>query len=151
MPRRLWVALVVLGLLALAALASMVAYGPNLWNALLFGVTLPILLQLPKGHPLTHQCAFYVAFLLLCVGAAMVPVALFGPGSLAPGLVVFVSGALLTWSLSGRVVARYYNLYCVHCRSYNTFQRGLLYKQIGCRDCRREWKAGEVLDPSVFE
>lgn len=151
MPRRLWVALVVLGLLVLAAVASMVAHGPSVWRALLLAATLPILLQLPKGHPLAHQCASYVAFLLLCVGAAMAPVALINPGTLVPALVLLAGGGLLAWSLSGRVVARYYTLYCVGCQSYNTFQRGFLYKQVGCRDCGREWRAGEVLDPSIFE
>lgn len=150
-PRRLWVALVVLGLLVLAAFASAVASGPNPWNLLLFGLSLPILLQLPRGHPLAHQCAFYVAILLLGVGAAMAPVAIINPGTLVPALVLLVTGGLLAWSLSGRGVARYYTLYCVACRSYNTFQRGFLYKQVGCRDCGREWKAGEVLDPSIFE
>ncbi len=151
MPRRLWAALAVLGLLVLAALASMVVRGPNLGNVLLLAATLPILLHLPRGHPLTHQCASYVAFLVLCVGAAMAPVAFVRPGTLVPGLGLLAGGGLLAWSLSGRVVARYYTLYCVGCQSYNTFQRGFLYKRIGCRDCGREWKAGEVLDPSIFE
>ena len=51
----------------------------------------------------------------------------------------------------GRAVLRYFNLHCIACGSYQTYQRGFLFKQVGCRKCRREWKAGEVLDPSIFE
>ena len=150
-PDRLWVALVPLGLLSLALGWSIIVVSANLWNTILLGVAVATLLRLPHGHPLAHQCAFYVAFLLLCVGVAMATMALIEPGRLVPGLSLFGSGGLIAWSLSGRAVLRYFNLHCIACGCYQTYQRGFLFRHVGCRKCRREWKAGEVLDPSIFE
>ncbi|MHC4973539.1 MAG: hypothetical protein ACYTG3_14530 [Planctomycetota bacterium] len=150
-PRRLWAALAALGFLVLAAGWSIVTSGPGVGNLILLGVSATVLYHLPRGHPFAHQCAYYVAFLVLCTGVAMTTVAFVEPGGLVPGLLVLVAGLLFAWGLSGRVVSRYFNLHCVACGSYEIYQRGMLFKQIGCRKCRREWKAGEILDPSIFE
>jgi hypothetical protein len=150
-PGRLWVALVVLGLLVLVAGGSVLASGPGIGNTILLGVAATVLLRLPHGHPFAHQCAFYIAVLVACVGVAMTTIVLIEPGRLAPGLSLLGSGALLVWGLGGEDVLRYFNLYCIGCGSYDTYQRGFLFKQIGCRKCGREWKAGELLDTSIFE
>jgi hypothetical protein len=151
MPGRLRAALALLGLLVLLLGWTILAFGPNFLNTCSLGVVAAILFRLPYGHPLTRQLAFYVAALLLFAGAALAPSAIFVPARVVPGLALLGSGALLAWCLSGPGVLRYFNLHCIACDSYVTYQRGFLYQHIGCRKCRREWKPGELLDPSIFE
>jgi len=150
-PGRLWVALAVLGLVMLLLGWTILAFGPNFANTASLGVVAAILLRLPYGHPLTRQLAFYVAALLLFAGAALAPSAIFAPARAVPVVLLLGSGALLAWSLASQVVLRYFDLYCGGCSSYHTYQRGFLFGKIGCRRCLREWKPGEMLDPSIFE
>lgn len=151
LPGRLRIALALLGLLVLLLGWSVLAFGPNFANAGSLGVVAAILFRLPYGHPLTRQLAFYLATLLLFAGAALAPIAIFVPARVLPGLALLGSGALLAWCLSGQAVLRYFHLHCIGCGSFETYQRGFLYQHIGCRKCRREWKPGELLDPSIFE
>ena len=150
-PGRLWVALAVLGLLLLPLGWSILFVGASLLNTIPVGVVVACLLTLPRGHPLARQCAFYVAVLLLCGGAVLTPNAIFAPERAVPGVLLLGSGALLAWSLAGQAVLRYFDLYCGGCSSYDTYQRGFLFAKVGCRRCLREWKPGEMLDPSIFE
>ena len=76
---------------------------------------------------------------------------LYLPGGHPLGFLLLGSGGFLWWGLSGHAVRRYFDLYCSACGSYRTRARGFLFNRIGCRRCGREWRRGELLDPSIFE
>ncbi len=152
MPRRLWAALAVLGLLLLFMGRSIIVDGANPLNTVLLVVAVAALLQLPQGHPLARQCGLLVAALLLFCGAAAVPMTTFlGLRALLAASLLLGTGALLAWALSGPAVRRYFSLYCHACGSYRTHAIGLLFRRVGCRECGREWRRTELLDPSIFE
>ncbi|MHC4137312.1 MAG: hypothetical protein ACYTDU_08085 [Planctomycetota bacterium] len=151
-PGRLWVAVVLLGLQTFGLGWTILAAGANVVNGVWFGLSVVFLLLLPGGHPLARQWGLYVAGLQLLSGALFTLFVLIGPTpASAVGLLMLGVGGLLWWGLSGESVRRYFGLYCSACGSYRTRARSFLFNRIGCRRCGREWKKGELLDPSIFE
>ena len=151
-PDRLIVALVLLGLQTAALGWTIVNWGANPVNVLWFALAVVFLLYLPGGHPLARQWGFYVAGFQLLTGVFFsLTVLILPPEVPILGFLLLGSGGFLWWGLSGHAVRRYFDLYCSACGSYRTRARGFLFNRIGCRRCGREWRRGELLDPSIFE
>jgi hypothetical protein len=150
-PRRLWIAMLVLGAQTYFLGWSILEVGPHVVTGTWFVLGVVFLVLLPFGHPLARQWGFYVAGILSILGALwMVSMLFYLTWESLIGALTLLAGLVLWWSLCGQAVRRYFELYCTRCGSYNTRARSLLYARIGCRRCGREWKRGQKVE-SVFE